>query len=85
MKKRSRGISTKKKGKKKGRRKKKKAKPEFLQYVNDVPKYEDPDVVSPTVELFITLFDNICKDHYGKKPSKSVFKFKRIGFFPRKS
>ena len=72
MKKRTRGISLKKNGKKKKRRRKKKTKPEFLQYVNDVPKYDDPDIVSPSVELFITLFDNICKDQYGKKiPIKS--------------
>jgi hypothetical protein len=57
-----RGKSKKKKGGKKGKKT-----VEWLQFINEIPKYEDPDVESPTVELIITLFDNICPLYYEKK------------------
>jgi len=60
---------TKKKGKKGGGKKKKKNVVEWLQFINDVPKYEDPDIESPTVDLIITLVDNICPLLYEKKVS----------------
>jgi hypothetical protein len=65
MKKRTRGLSKKRGGMKK-RRKKKKKKVEFLPFMNKVPTYEDPDIVSPSVELIITLVGNLCKEHFGK-------------------
>jgi hypothetical protein len=56
-----------KKKKKGGRKKKKKKVVEWLQYINEVPPYQDPDIVSPTVDLIITLVDNICPLHFEKK------------------
>lgn len=61
-------IKKRKGKKKKGKRRKKKKKTvEWLQFINEVPKYEDPDVVSPTVELIVTLIDNICPLHFERK------------------
>lgn len=62
------------KGKKKRRKKKGKKKIEYLQYINEIPIYEDPDIVSPTIEIILTLADNICPEIYGNQSKVSIFK-----------
>lgn len=65
---------------KKRRKKKGKKKVEYLQYINEIPTYEDPDIVSPTIEVILTLADNICPAHYGN-PIISSNKFKKLQIF----